>query len=115
MTETTLDATIAEQKAKSREIEEKAAEAEGLRRVNEDLRVDIARHEARVAKFRAIGKGHVERKQEMHDPHLGLLRFEPLRSLETVDELADKAQKPVDELLAVLVANEQQIKQLLAE
>lgn len=110
-----FDKALAKRKAAAREIEQKAAEASALRSAQEDLKLDIVRAEHRVRSLREIGKGHIERKQEEYISAFGMIQYEPLRSAKTGNELADKQQVRLDELRAALEANEQQIKQLLAE
>jgi len=61
---TQFEAQLAERQAAARKLEENSAEARRLASVNEDLRLDSERCEARIRAFRALGKEHLERKQE---------------------------------------------------
>ncbi|MBA2294291.1 MAG: hypothetical protein H0W16_04075 [Actinobacteria bacterium] len=110
-----FDEQLAKRKAAAREIEQKAAEASVLRSAQEDLKLDVERAERRIRSLREIGKGHIERKQEEYISAFGMIEYQPLKSAKTGNELADKQQVRLDGLRAALEANEQQIKQLLAE
>lgn len=45
----------------------------------------------------------------------GLVQCQPLKSLKSGNELADDTQKRLDELQAALEANEQRIRELIAD
>jgi len=110
-----FDEQLAKRKAAAREIEQKAAEASALRSAQEDLKLDIVRAEHRVRSLREIGKGHIERKQEEYISAFGMIQYQPLKSVKTGNELADKQQVRLDELRAALAENERKIAELLAE